>query len=611
MGDGTLPQGHRGQTGVTVLDLAHRREGPEPFLPASKLRPGLVGDPRVSPLLRGLLEPRAGSLVLVHAAAGYGKTVALAATQKPGWLWYNLDHGDRDPLALAYRLGAILGVELPAPELGPRAEVLALGLAAGLHGRSLTITFDRGEQLGDAPEVGTLLSELLVQLSTLSLRLATRTRPALPLERLGLEGRLVPVGPGELRLDRDEITDLLVEAWGREPRAAEIEFADSVLAGWPAALQLWLAGSDGGGDPAASLQPGDPLHQYVQHEVLEGTLGREVLQQVRDSTTWLVGTGPLWERASTPERRRMIEPIVRDRAGVVPGPGGWHLHPLVESLLGMDAPPSLEQTDPETDAASPAPPAPGGCPVIIQAFGGLSVVVDEVTIPAQSWPTASRRLLELLLSLPGHQVTAQEAGRLLWPAHLSRAGINSFNVALHGLRRMLEPGLTAGAESRYVVRMGPVYRLRLDDVACDVEDFSRLARQVPRPLPDEAARHLEAAIELYRGDFLATSVDEFVLERRARLRSVMLDTLERLGEWQAATGRSARALHAFGRILELAPQREHVWARVLELHLAAGDEYRALAALHQCEQSLDAAGIEPSDFLQDLRRRIRQGGARR
>ena len=63
---------------------------------------------------------------------------------------------------------------------------------------------------------------------------------------------------------------------------------------------------------------------------------------------------------------------------------------------------------------------------------------------------------------------------------------------------------------------------------------------------------------------------------------------------------------AFNRLLDMAPQREDVWARVLELHLAAGDEHRALAALHQCEESLQAARIEPSGLLKELRRRIRR-----
>jgi DNA-binding SARP family transcriptional activator len=86
----------------------------------------------------------------------------------------------------------------------------------------------------------------------------------------------------------------------------------------------------------------------------------------------------------------------------------------------------------------------------------------------------------------------------------------------------------------------------------------------------------------------------------------MLEALQRLGEWHTDGRRQELALSAFSRLLELAPQREDIWARVLELHLAAGDEHRALAVLHQCEESLQADGIEPSGLLKELRRRIRR-----
>ena len=86
----------------------------------------------------------------------------------------------------------------------------------------------------------------------------------------------------------------------------------------------------------------------------------------------------------------------------------------------------------------------------------------------------------------------------------------------------------------------------------------------------------------------------------------MLEALQRLGEWHTDRQREEQALSAFGWLLELAPQREDIWARVLELHLAAGDEHRALAVLHQCEESLQADGIEPSGLLKELRRRIRR-----
>jgi DNA-binding SARP family transcriptional activator len=555
--------------------------------------------------LTELLAPRPGCLVLVHAAAGYGKTTALAMTQPGEALWYNLDRSDHSPPALTARLCSALGLAAPASDVPPLGEALALALADELQGRTLTITLDRYHHIGDAPEVGRLLSELLLLVPDLSVRLATRTRPTLPLERLRLEGRLLEVGPGELRLSRDEIELALTEALERRPRPAEVDFADTMLGGWAAAVLLWVAGLDGSADLLAPLQPGKPLHDYLHEELLEGTLSQDGMGQLRTDLSWLIGTGPLRERASTPDRRWAMDMLVRDRIGVIPGQAGWHLHPLVSTFLEMHVPEAPVAADVVPIDTEPGDEA-GATRVAIRTMGGLAVAMDGVPVPEAAWPTAARRLLELLLCLPGYQATAQQAARLLWPRHLPRSALNSFNVALHGLRRVLEPDLTAGADSRYVIRQGRVYRLRLEQIACDVEEFTKLVRHAARPLGDEAAERLETAAALYRGDFLASSAEEFTQEKRTRLRRVMLDTLERLGEWHAEAARGPQALRAFNRLLELAPHREDAWARVLELHLAASDEYRALAALQQCEQSLEAAGIEPSGLLRELHRRIRR-----
>jgi DNA-binding SARP family transcriptional activator len=572
----------------------------------TKLKPALTRSRAAPERLTELLAPRPACLVLVHAAAGYGKTTALAMTQPPDSLWYNLDRSDHEPRALANRLCVALGLAPLSADVPAAGEALALEMADELQGRELTITFDRFQQLGDAPEVGRLLSELLAVVPGLSIRLATRVRPTLPLERMRLEGRLFEVGPGELRLDRREAEHLLAGALDRKPRPVEVDFTDNTLGGWPAAIHLWVAGLDGSGDPLAPLQPGKPLHDYLHEELLEGTVSDDNMVHLRGDLAWLVGPGPIRERASTPDRRWAMDMLVRHRVGVIPASDGWHLHPLVSAFLEMhvDAQPAAASNvlpiDPEPEAAGPEQR------VAIGALGGLSVAIDGIPVPEAAWPTAARRLLELLLCLPGYQATAQQAARLLWPRHLPRSALNSFNVALHGLRRMLEPDLTAGADSRYVIRQGRVYRLRLEQITCDVDEFTKLVRHAGRPLGDEAAERLESAVTLYRGDFLAASGEEFTQEKRTRLRRVMLDTLERLGEWHGEGARAPQALRAYSRLLELAPHREDAWARVLELHLAAGDEHRALATLQQCEQSLESAGIEPSGLLRELHCRIRR-----
>ncbi|HEY4028229.1 MAG TPA: hypothetical protein VGO86_17515, partial [Candidatus Dormibacteraeota bacterium] len=236
---------------------------------ASKLRPTIVRRPQAPARMEEALRPLAGCLTLLHAGAGYGKTSVLAATHRPEWTWYNLDATDRDPQTFATRLSLALGIELSLPD-DAGGDVLALELAHRLPDPT-TVTLDRGEQLGESVELGRFLSELLMAAPALSLRMATRTRPALPLERLRLEGRLVELGPTELRLNRAEVAQLLTAAWGRPPEPIQLDFADRVLDGWPAALQLWQGTLGDDGDLLAPLQSGQPLHEYLHEEVC-GTL---------------------------------------------------------------------------------------------------------------------------------------------------------------------------------------------------------------------------------------------------------------------------------------------------------------------------------------------------
>lgn len=204
------------------------------------------------------------------------------------------------------------------------------------------------------------------------------------------------------------------------------------------------------------------------------------------------GHGPLLERASNPERRRVADSLVRDRVGVLLGGGGWHVHPLVRAFLAMHITTRPERAEQREGhhavpfVIEPVLTSVRDTAVTIRALGELEVEVGGSVVPDSFWPSASRRVLELLLSMPGYQVSARQAGALLWPRHLPSSALNSFNVALHGLRRLLEPELSSGAASRFVIREGRTYRLCVEELSCDVEDFSRLIRQLGRQLDDES-----------------------------------------------------------------------------------------------------------------------------
>jgi DNA-binding SARP family transcriptional activator len=242
--------------------------------------------------------------------------------------------------------------------------------------------------------------------------------------------------------------------------------------------------------------------------------------------------------------------------------------------------------------------------VNIRTFGGLQVTVDGQRLRDIDWPTSARRLVELLLCLPEHATTARQAAALLWPQHLERSAINSFHVALHALRRMLEPGLAARAQPLYVVRQGRIYRLCVERLTCDLADFARLLPSAQEPALRYGAWRLESLLRMWREGFLEPSSDRFVRDKRADLRRAVVDAVERVGEEQFANGDTIGAARTFRRLLDIELLREDIWARVAELHLAAGEEGQALAVLLRCEHVLRAAAIEPCGLIRDLRRRL-------
>lgn len=217
---------------------------------------------------------------------------------------------------------------------------------------------------------------------------------------------------------------------------------------------------------------------------------------------------------------------------------------------------------------------------------------------------SARRLLEHLVCAPGHVTTALRGAALLWPMHLERSALNSFHVALHALRRMLEPGLPARAESGFVVRQGRTYRLRTERLACDLSDFMRLLSVARDATHGDDIGHLEIALRLWRLGFMQPSAERFVRDKRAELRLAVVEALERAGDRRAAAGDVTPATWAYRQLLDVEPLREDIWARVAELYAATGDDRSAVAALATCERQLRSAAIQPSGLIRDLQSRL-------
>jgi LuxR family maltose regulon positive regulatory protein len=204
-------------------------------------------------LVRRLHEARAGTIALIIAPPGYGKTALLAE-------W---DEHDERPF-LSLRIGS--DVE-PSGVAGELADALA-PLAA--HAGGVVVVLDDAHRVAPAvlPVLVGAVCRALPEDSVLAL--ASRAAPALPLGRLRAHRALVEIGLTDLAMGPAEAVALL-EGAGFAFELADVPQLVEHTEGWPAALYLaGLSLSDRPQAPEPAGFRGDDhlLSEYVHDEVL-------------------------------------------------------------------------------------------------------------------------------------------------------------------------------------------------------------------------------------------------------------------------------------------------------------------------------------------------------
>ena len=312
-------------------------------------RPGMVPRSRLTARLEGGL---ARGLVLVCGPAGYGKTVLLADWARRGELpaaWLSLDAGDNDPARFWHHAVAALDRARPgtgervAPLLGPPApssfQGLVTALINDLAADQALLVLDDYHLIG-APQVHESLAFLVEHRPAgITVVLASRSDPPLPLARLRARGQLTEIREAELRFTPAEAAELLQHAASGLPDASVAALA-ARTEGWAAGLQLAALSLRGQHDAAAFVAAFTGSHRYVLDYLAEEVLERQD-EQLR---TFLLETSVL-DRLSGPlcdavtgrgGSQALLEQA--ERAGLFLIPldelrGWWRYHHLFADLL--------------------------------------------------------------------------------------------------------------------------------------------------------------------------------------------------------------------------------------------------------------------------------------
>jgi len=243
----------------------------------------------------------------------------------------------------------------------------------------------------------------------------------------------------------------------------------------------------------------------------------------------------------------------------------------------------------------------------LQCFGPLTVFVEGCLVPRRAFARAkSVELLKALILARGRPLSRDHLIETLWPGAQLSAGRSRLHVALHALRRVIEP-VAKGHQWQHICSVHEGLHLDLvSDCSVDVEDFRSLIRRSHRAATqgegvDQVIGLLDRAVDLYRGDlFLDADQDWYEAERR-RLRDEFLEAVLRLADLSSRHGSPERALALLRHATEIEPLREDVLCRLVRGQWRAGQRRAARERYDGYVRRLrEQVGVGPSSEVRRL-----------
>jgi DNA-binding SARP family transcriptional activator len=239
---------------------------------------------------------------------------------------------------------------------------------------------------------------------------------------------------------------------------------------------------------------------------------------------------------------------------------------------------------------SELPSLPATSPTLVRCLGALEVHVRGAAI--DSWRSGkARAVFEYLVTHRGRPIPRDRLIQALWPDPDALASGTSLKVAVHALRQIFSGTRGEGQPpSVTVVAQESSYQIVAPGLWLDVEEFERCCalgtRLEANAQAHEALVMYERAAELYRGDFLPDSWDEWAIFRREGLKDQYLFILARLADARLRSGDFHACIRLCRLLLEQDCCREDTFRMLMLCHAQLGQRGRVKRWYELCVQTL-------------------------
>lgn len=265
-----------------------------------------------------------------------------------------------------------------------------------------------------------------------------------------------------------------------------------------------------------------------------------------------------------------------------------------------------EKTDgrKETEKSKNVPTTETDIPVLIRAFGGLSMSLNGKFFLEKDWQNfKTLAVFKLLLIRHKKIVPIDDLVEAIWKDVAYRSAEVMVFTAISFIRRLFEPNLKNGRNSKFVLNHELGYELNLGefgkDYYFDAEDFGNIIREARR---SQNFKLYHKAVELHSDDFLKNNLaDEWSREAREQLRDDFLFALQTIAEESFQHKRFDETIQAARKMLAADSLYEPAYTFLIESYLALRRNADARRVLVQCQAIFKKMLNEPAPkHIQEL-----------
>jgi DNA-binding SARP family transcriptional activator len=242
----------------------------------------------------------------------------------------------------------------------------------------------------------------------------------------------------------------------------------------------------------------------------------------------------------------------------------------------------------------------------VYLFGKFRVLQGDQEIYDKKWKSRKAQMIfkYLLYHRQKGYLKKDVLMELLWPEDDPVKTAKRFHVALASMRKTLEPEITRGTPSAYILRSGSSYHIDIGDEGyVDIDNFKKELKLAKKSKDsEESIDHLLKAEAIYRGDFLEEDLYvQWCDEERERFKDQHLQLLEEIIKYYHVKKSYKKCIGYVKKYLSMDKYTEDIYQLLMTYYSQTGNKAMVKRTFEKCkdhiEKELDCPLSEETEKL--------------